>query len=163
MRDLIIGTIGSLIAALIWAAFKLLGDRMPYQSIGRARCRALRGLWEGTIKPQDKMKGVPNEIQITFDIQPGWWKRVRAKSTFASFNSDRGEVKNIYKGGFFHHRYLLFEYCKAVPEVTGFGAMLLELSADTLHLTGRVVGLSSHSQKMFFSTVTLTKKQKGLT
>jgi hypothetical protein len=147
-----------LVAGVITATAKAVWDRIPYQTISKARNRLLKGRWEGVSRPIDACAGIPTEFSITFDFKPGWWRTVRAESRFTSFDISRGVIINDYKGGFYQQRYLTLSYRKRDRGVTGFGAAILELSADGRTLEGRMLGYGSHIQSLFFSKVTLYKK-----
>jgi hypothetical protein len=147
-----------LVAAAITAAAKAVWDRIPYQTISKARNKMLKGRWEGFSRPVDAPAGFPTEIPITFEFTPGWWRTVRAESQFSSPDTSRGPVINDYRGGFYQQKYLTLSYRKRDRGVTGFGAVILELSADGRTLEGRILGYGSHTQSLFFANLTLQKK-----
>jgi hypothetical protein len=149
--------IAALIGGGIVGVGKAVRDRIPYQTVSRARARALKGHWEGTVQPVDKSAGAA-PLPISFTFSAVAWKRVRADSKFISPDPVRGEVINDYKGGFYQHRYLLMDYRKRDRGINGCGAVLLELSADSRTLKGYFLGYSSHQAKLFVSEVTLVKK-----
>jgi hypothetical protein len=148
----------SLVAGAITATAKAVWDRIPYQTISKARNKLLKGRWEGLSRPIDAPAGIPTEFSITFDFTPGWWRTVRAESRFTSFDTSRGVIINDYKGGFYQQKYLALSYRKRDRGVTGFGAAIFELSADGRTLEGRMLGYGSHIQSLFFAKLTLRKK-----
>jgi hypothetical protein len=145
-------------AIAVTATVKAVWDRIPYQTISKARNRMLKGRWEGVSRPIDAPPGVPSEVPITFEFTPGWWRTVRAESCFTSHDAGRGKVINDYRGGFYQQTYLTLLYRKRDRGVTGFGAAILELSADGRRLEGRILGYGSHIQGLFFAKLTLEKK-----
>ncbi len=161
MEGLIIGTIGSLFAMAIGFSIRIIWEYFPYETITRARCKVLKGKWQGKIYsidiPAEAKSLVPPDFDINFQINSVFWKRVRAESQFASFQPDRGPIINDYKGGFYLDRYLILKYRKRDKYVTGFGAMILELSPCARKLSGKVIGYGSHIKDLFCSKIELVK------
>ena len=108
--------------------FKPLGDRR----------RALRGTWRGNLTQNT----VPPDVLIK-DIEmicdPG---RRRIKGTwFTHIQIGRDEMTLQYSliGGFYHDRFLKFDFRNDSPGKIQFGAAVLELTGDARTLSGAFV------------------------
>jgi hypothetical protein len=159
ISNIVISVFSTLVGGAIAGIGRAFWDRIPYQTISHARAKALRGHWEGVVQELgNKASVAPSQVSISFEFKPGAWRRVGGKSTFASLVPERGQIINDYKGGFYQDQYLMMDYRKHDAGVTGFGAVILELSADSRTLEGYFVGYSSHNARLFVSDVTLHKK-----
>jgi hypothetical protein len=155
--DWLIGIAAALAAGLILAIGKMLRERMPYQTIGKRRYQTLKGTWKGVVTPQENQENFPENFEITFNFRPGWYRRVRATSVFTSFIKGRQSVENVYRGGFHDLNHLILHYQNRDRSVNAFGGVILQLSADRCRLEGKVIGFSSHSDRLFYSTIALSK------
>jgi Predicted nucleotide-binding protein containing TIR-like domain len=125
----------------------------------KGRRDAISGAWSGLVWPQG-VPGVPREIRVNFFFETKH-KVITGNMWFKSWRPRRGIVENSLIGGFDDDSRLTFSYAKKIDGVIGGGTLHFELSADGEQMHGRVVGLSSHTEELFYSEMILLKGKKA--
>jgi len=127
------------------------------RNVSEARRKALAGVWRALVWPQTK-PAVPAEIEVTFrfDDNPRT-KFITGEMVFESWQDGRGRIENYFAGGFKTENHLVFGYTKKHDNIIGWGSIFFEMSPDSRKMTGRIVGVSSHSGEHFYSDAFLVK------
>jgi len=141
---------GSLLGGTLLKLGADLLAKYPPQQASLARCRAVGGEWKGTITTNGG-RHVTIPVDFKFDVG---WRVIKGQFSFVY----GGKVTNIFHGRFVADNIFQLEYKKEIPHITrGFGTILFECSPDLKAMAGRAVGLSSHTNHIFASSIEISK------
>lgn len=142
---------GSLLGAALLKLGTDLLTKYPPQQASLSRCKAVGGEWKGTITHNGGRR-VTVPVDFKFDAR---WRVIKGQF---SFEYGGKKVTNTFHGRFVADNIFQLEYKKETAHITrGFGTILFECSPDLRTMAGRVVGLSSHTNHIFASSIEISK------
>lgn len=127
-------------------------ERRSIQKISGRR-KSIVGNWRGNIK--QSLKGAP----VTIDIEMGFTagnKIIEGNCRFLSPLDNR--TTNLkFTGGFYHERFIKFDYKNEDEGVIQFGSSIIDLSADGRTMTGSYVGYGAGTNEIVTGNVILNR------
>ena len=142
----------ALVAPVLTLVFKQAYDRRTLGNI-KGRRKAVIGTWKGTISQEINHKLTDFNLEIIFTAGK---KIVQGDAAFISpTNNELTKLKFI--GGFYHDKFIKFEYKNPDELIIQFGSSILDLSADGRSLTGKFIGYGSVTNMIINGEVTLKR------
>jgi hypothetical protein len=123
------------------------------EPISRSRRDALIGKWQGTVNQP------PSNATVTIYLNASRKKITGKADLNINFQGQPYFITLVFTGGFFHDRFLKLDYRNTNRGTIQFGAMLLELPAHPVTMTGQYVGYGSLSEGFVSGNILLTKCQ----
>jgi len=120
------------------------------RGLGRivGRRRALIGTWKGNILQDNSQFG---EALLTMTFSSSG--KVIEGDCELIYPIENQLIKLRFTGGFYHERFVKFDYTNLDELVVQFGAAILTLAADGKSLEGRFVGYGSQTNGIVSGTV----------
>ena len=113
------------------------------------RRKALLGTWKGSILQDADSEWGKMNIDMTF-ISNG--KIVEGNCTLI-YPVDNQVIKLKFTGGFYHERFIKFDYTNPDESVVQFGSAVMILDSNGKTLEGRYVGYGSITNRIVSGTV----------
>ena len=125
----------------------------------KGRRRALTGRWVGAgYQAEGVDGGPPLDAKLILDIT-AHSKTVKATGEYTSkVGATEEHTKFAMEGGFFHDRFLKFDYKNTDDTAIQFGAITAELSPDGRTIRGRYIGYGPFSERLVNGSIELHKQ-----
>lgn len=140
-------------ATVVAAVLPLLRENLKWAPISAKRRKLVCGSWRGVTHQAVGPDGSPMDVEIITEISTSW----RRLKTHTRIRGGGIELKSTARGGFVWGDYLVATYKNINPNLVNFGTVLLRLHADGRHLSGRMIGYGTKSERIIHGEMELEK------
>lgn len=129
------------------------------------RSSAPTGLWEGEILQEAGPDGMPVNFPVRLMLSTEKQSiegkfEITVPPSFRKFPGDGPLLLQfIVTGGLLYERFIRLTYLSTDPTIVQFGAMVLEIDAVAISMSGRLIGYGAYSERIVSGTVDVERVQ----